>query len=357
MNIKIRLVHGALLLCVPTLVAGVPPARRVEPPVAATVETSLPTAGGFIRGFAFDGDDRTFFASDRKPGALDHFTLVLDKPVAAKTIAVLTGVSDGWQKLGGGMIEVSEDATTFRELANLRDGAARVNLDGRRIRAVRIKPAPNARHELVIREIVIESSPAVATFQYPIEIRVDVNDAPEMKAWAEKVARACERFYPSIIGVLKSKESDPPHRVTMAMKKSYRGVAETLDGHITGSVTYFKNHPRDGGAFIHEMAHVAQAYPSNNPSWLVEGIADYVRFFQFERGKLGPIDPDRAHYNGSYKVSAAFLAYASEKYDKDLVAKLNRLMQLQQYTDGVFIELTGKSLHELDAEWRATLRH
>jgi hypothetical protein len=357
MNIKRQLVRGALLLCVPTLVAGEPPAQRVAPPVAATVETSLPTAGCFIRGFAFDGDDRTFFASDRKPGAHDHFTLVLDRPVAAKSIAVMTGVSDGWQKLDGGMIEVSEDGKTYRELAILRDGAARVNLNGRRILAIRIKPASNSRHELVIREIVIESSPAVATFQYPIEIQVDVNDAPEMKAWAEKVARACERLYPSIIGVLKSKGSDPPHRVTMTLKKSYQGVAETLDGHITASVTYFKNHPRDGGAFIHEMAHVVQAYPSNGPSWLVEGIADYVRFFKFERGKLGAIDPDRAHYHGSYRISAAFLAYASEKYDKDLVPKLNRLMQRQKYTEGVFMELTGKSLDELDEEWRATLRH
>ena len=357
MNPTIRFVRGALLLCAPTLVAGEPPARRVEPPVAATVDTSLPTAGCFIRGFAFDGDDRTFFASNRKPGAHDHFTLVLDKPVAAKTIAVITGMSDGWQKLDGGMIEVSEDGKTFRGLANLRDGAARVILDGRRILAIRIKPAPDVRHELVIREIVIESSPAVATFQYPIEIQVDVNDAPEMRAWAEKVARTCERIYPLIIGALKSKESDPPHRVTMALKKSYQGVAETLNGHITGSVSYFKNHPHDGGAFIHEMAHVVQAYPNNNPSWLVEGIADYVRFFQFEHGKLGPIDPDRAYYNGSYKVSAAFLAYASEKYDKDLVPKLNRLMQMQQYTEGVFMELTGKSLDELDEEWRATLRH
>ena len=50
----------------------------------------------------------------------------------------------------------------------------------------------------MIREIAIDSAEPVATFRYPVEITVDVADAPEMKEWAEKAAGLCERWYPRI---------------------------------------------------------------------------------------------------------------------------------------------------------------
>src|SRR5439155_19358824 len=128
-------------------------------------------------------------------------------------------------------------------------------------------------------------------------------------------------------------------------------------GHIVGWVKYFKGHPEDVGAMVHETVHIVQQYRTrNNPSWLVEGIADYVRFFKYEPGKVGPINPDRARYNGSYRVSAAFLAYLTEKYDKEIVRKLNRLMREGEYREEAFKALTGKTVQELDKEWRAALR-
>ena len=83
---------------------------------------------------------------------------------------------------------------------------------------------------------------------------------------------------------------------------------------------YFKDHPDDIGAMVHETVHVVQRYRTrNNPGWLVEGIADYVRFYKYEPGKLRPLNPNRAKYDGSYKVTAQFLAYLSDKYDKEIV--------------------------------------
>jgi hypothetical protein len=87
----------------------------------------------------------------------------------------------------------------------------------------------------------------------------------------------------------------------------------------------------------------------------VEGIADYLRFFKYEPGKLGRINPRRARYNGSYRVSAAFLAYVTEKYDQHLVRKLNQVMRDGEYKNEIFEKLTGKTLKQLDEEWRATL--
>ena len=121
------------------------------------------------------------------------------------------------------------------------------------------------------------------------------------------------------------------------MKNDYKGVAAAGGGRITGSVKYFKAHPDDVGAMIHETAHVVQRYRGrNNPGWLVEGVADYVRFFKFEPGKIGPINPDQARYNSSYRVTAAFLAYLTEKYDKEIVLKLNKAMREGRYKEALF---------------------
>jgi hypothetical protein len=90
--------------------------------------------------------------------------------------------------------------------------------------------------------------------------------------------------------------------------------------------------------------------------WLVMGIADYVRFFKYEPGKLPPLDSDKMHYNASSKATAAFLAFLTEKYDKDIVRKLNRLLGKGEYRDEVFQDLIGKKLPELNEEWRTSLQ-
>jgi hypothetical protein len=142
----------------------------------------------------------------------------------------------------------------------------------------------------------------------------------------------------------------------MTLKKRYRGIAHAEGDRIVGSASYFKQHRDDVGAMVHETTHVVQHYTVDNPGWLVEGVSDYIRFFKFEPGKLGKINAERAHYDGGYRVTAAFLAFVAGKYDDQLVLKLNRLMREGHYKDEVFHELTGKNLHELDEEWRSSLK-
>jgi hypothetical protein len=54
--------------------------------------------------------------------------------------------------------------------------------------------------------------------------------------------------------------------------------------------------------------------------------------------------------------AAAFLGHVSETYDKRLVKKLNAACRQRKYQDEVFKLLSGKTLAELDQEWRASLR-
>ena len=258
------------------------------------------------------------------------------------------------------MLQVSADGKTFEDLAKFEDGTAKAKAksDARMLLAVRVKPTEDLKHPLVVREIAVESDPALAVFKYPVEFVVDASDAPEMKDWADKAARICEREYPLLCEDLKSDGWKPSRVITLTLQGRYPGVAATSGDRITGSVRYFKSHPDDFGAMVHETVHTIQGLRGvENPGWLVEGVADYERFFKYEPGKAGPVDPDKAHYDGSYRVTAAFLNYVSEKYDKELVRKLNAHLRAGDYSDGLFKVLTGKTLKELDGEWRGTLKN
>lgn len=337
-------------------------------PVAAVVESTLKTDAGHIRQFAFDGDPESYFASDKAPGKDDHFTLTFDKPVSLKDFTVWTGRPNGEDQLGSAALEVSADGKSFEHCADLKvvfpargrtsplsTWMTKAKLPAK-VQAIRIKPGEQ-KHPLVILEMKIESDPPVTKFKYPVEFVLDVTDAPEMKDWIQKTAHVCERQYPMINEELKSEGYKPPTVVSMTLKKDYRGVAATGGARITGSVKFFTDHPDDIGAMVHETVHVVQRYRTrNNPGWLVEGIADYIRFFKYEPGKIGRINPDRAKYDGSYRVTAAFLNYVTEKYDKELVRKLNKAMREGEYKENLWKEYTKKTVQELNDEWRMTLK-
>jgi hypothetical protein len=351
-----RLATRGAIVCI-ILVCPFAVARADEPKgIRATVESSLATGSKQIRQLAFDADRETYFASKENPKATDDFTLTFEKPVVLKSVKVTTGKPDGSDKLESGSLEISVDGKTFEKVASFQEGSAHFDAKEKTVLSLRIKPAADLTYPLVIREIEVDATEPVETFRYPVEFSVDVTDAPEMKEWGDKVAKLCERWYPRLNEELKSDGYKPATQITMILTTKYDGVAMASGTRITGSVKFFKDHPDDLGAMIHETCHVIQRYRGRgNPSWLVEGVADYVRFFVYEPGKAGPVNPRRAHYNGSYRTTASFLAYVSKKYDPDLVLKLNKLMREGKYKEEAFKDLTGKTVKELDEEWLASL--
>jgi hypothetical protein len=99
------------------------------------------------------------------------------------------------------------------------------------------------------------------------------------------------------------------------------------------------------------MVHVVQAYGGRKvPGWLVEGIADYFRFWIYEpKAPRHRVDPQRSRYTDGYQVTGAFLAWLVKTYDKDIVAKLNAACRQGKYQDKLFQDYTGK---DLDALWK-----
>lgn len=333
------------------------PVTWLGQPITAIIESSLPTAGGQIRQFAFDGNADTWFEAARPATVQDHLTLVFDEPVTLQSIRVLTGRPNGEERLDRGRLEVSADGRRFETVGSFHEGMASVRFAPRWIQAVRVRPTVDLAQGLTVREFVLDASPTVQVFRYPIEISVNANEAPDLKDWAERAARLCERVYPMINEELASAGYKPPQFITMNLREEYTGVAQVLNERMTVSPKYFRANPDDLGALVHVTSYVVQRYRNrNNPAWLAGGIADYVRYFKYEPGKLGPIDPDRARYNGRFKETAAFLAYLTANYDEHIVRKLNQILRDGEYRDDAFQELTGRSVLELDEEWRASLR-
>jgi hypothetical protein len=350
-----RFFLAALLPCVLVLIVEAQPPQPVAARVYASVETTLPTDGKQIRMYAFDGDSKSYFASARNPDESDHFTLIIEKPVAVDAIVATTGKPEGGDALDAGTLEVSSDGKDFQKAATFVDGVAKASPKGQQVLAVRIKPTKALDHPLAIRAIAIASTPEVAVYKYPVEFTLIVDDAPEMKEWGEMVIKECERAYQWMGDELASPGYRPPTLVKMELRSSYKGVAMAGGGKITGSVTYFKKNAKDVGAMVHETVHIQQQYKGRgNPGWLVEGLADYIRFFKYEPGKIGKLNEAKAKYNGSYRVTARFLAYVLDKYDKELVKKLNKAMREGTYKEEIWKDLTGKTVQELDDEWRAS---
>jgi hypothetical protein len=188
-----------------------------------------------------------------------------------------------------------------------------------------------------------------------------VRDAPEVAAWAAEAKKLCETWHDIIFERLNPTGTPPGRTVTIVFKgPSMRGIAYTHapESTITMSAAWVKKHPDDLGMVIHELTHVVQNYPrskSSNPFWVVEGIADYVRYYEFEPERRTPIDWNKTYRDG-YGIASALLDWIERTRDPHLMEKLNARLALGEYTDGLFADCTGVPLAQLWEEFLAAQR-
>ena len=177
-----------------------------------------------------------------------------------------------------------------------------------------------------------------------------------MADFAARCKAEGEKYYPTISKLLPQDGYTPPAKVVLRFKHM-DGVAYTSSDGITCSAEYFSKHTDDVGAVIHELAHVVQHYTlGKRPGWLVEGIADWVRWFNYEpKNKQPHPTQPRADYDASYQTTAAFLQWCQDKYDPKLVAELDEACRNAHYKPDLWKQYTGKSVEDLGAEWKATL--
>ncbi|MGL4554159.1 MAG: basic secretory protein-like protein [Gemmataceae bacterium] len=185
-----------------------------------------------------------------------------------------------------------------------------------------------------------------------VRVTVDTSEVPEVAAWGRDAKRLVEKWHPVIGRLLASDGFTPPGDVRIVFKKDMKGVAFASGRTITIAAKWVKDHPDDYGMVVHELTHVVQSYRRGGPGWLVEGIADYVRFAHYEPGTRVVVNRKRASYRDGYRTAGKFLAWAEATHDEELVRTLNAALRAGRYEDGLFKARTGKTLDEL---WAAFL--
>ncbi|HEU0040162.1 MAG TPA: basic secretory protein-like protein [Verrucomicrobiae bacterium] len=206
------------------------------------------------------------------------------------------------------------------------------------------------------------------------DISIDTSGATDLKEWAEtKLAPVLAEWFPKIVAMLPSEGYTAPASFSVTIRPG-RGVAATSGTRVTANSNWLKGElDREAiGALLHEEIHVIQLYGRRGnrgegggrrlPGWLVEGIPDYIRWFLYEPQSHGADDVwmkkqkfEGVRYDKSYRQSANFLNWVSQKYDKDIVAKLNAAARAGKYGDEIWKEKSGQTAEELGNEWKAQL--
>ena len=195
---------------------------------------------------------------------------------------------------------------------------------------------------------------AILNFQNS-KVDFDTHQLENLAKFTKEAQRLAKEEYPKTADVLGIPRSSLPN-AKVIIDFNATGVAATSGTTIRVAAKYASAHPDDTGLVVHELCHVAQHYPKYDPVWLVEGIADYVRWFAFERlDKRPKIKRAKADARASYRTTGAFLDWTLRTYDKDVIKKLNKALVESTYTEEMWKTLTKHTLDELNEEWKASL--
>ena len=208
-------------------------------------------------------------------------------------------------------------------------------------------------------------------------ITIDTSATPELTDWADhKLAPILALWYPKIVALLPSAGFTAPPDYSITVQKM-DGVAYTSGTNVFVSEQWIRDQMNGEaiGSIVHESVHVIQQYHGSGPSWLIEGMADYVRWFKFEpqshgadivwMRQLGPRPGDACsivipctdghfspRYDASYRISANFLNWVSVKYDSHIVTELNAELRQRKYAHDFWKRHTKKTVQELGNEWK-----
>jgi Peptidase of plants and bacteria len=204
---------------------------------------------------------------------------------------------------------------------------------------------------LLLCFVTLTAAPPSAEAPGAVRVTVDTSAVPDLAKWGAKSKRLVEKWHPRIAAMLPSDGFTPTNHVHIIFKEM-DGVAYASGKTITIAAKWVRDHPDDEGMVVHELTHVIQSYPDGGPGWLVEGIADYVRFIHFEPKTKIEIG-EKASYRDSYRTSAKFLAWIEKKHDKEFIRRINADLRCGKYDAKIFKARTGKTVDELWTEFVA----
>ena len=228
----------------------------------------------------------------------------------------------------------------------------------------------------------------------PFQVRTDFSQVPDAAAYAEQSKALCEEWYPKINEILYVAAHPLPYSEIVVVFDAEEifgryGYGHGTVGFTTGNTIHISSggldqrpSPKDfGGLLIHELAHVNQEYGNFHirhdhllalvrpiriklsqeyrMNWLVEGIADYVRYKYYDKELRLVLDEKsylklrKKGYRQGYGVAARFLLWLEMWKDKDIVRRLNVVLEQRRYSAKIFKQNCGAPLDNLWREFMA----
>ncbi len=111
----------------------------------------------------------------------------------------------------------------------------------------------------------------------------DASQERQLKDTALAYAQTARDNYQMVAHLLGADERSLPKQVTILI--TYRmqtKEAGAVGDEIKVNAQYARNHRTELRLIVHELTHIVQRYPGDPPMWLLEGIADYVRYYHYE---------------------------------------------------------------------------
>lgn len=328
----------------------------------ALLYSTMPSTFAHSPDMAMDKDPKSYFKTVYGMGDGDDFMVLLSQPVPVESLKVTTGDEEGQDILTDAFVDVSADGATYTKAGDFNaQGVMTASLSNKpvlafRIRLNRRRSAPT----LVIRDIEVKSSSPISHVQIgPGRGFADLSEAPDLADWAARGEAQMESYWFDTAAMLYSDKFITPNKINVVYKTGpgVTPVAATGGGVMTVNSKWCREHPEDTGLMVHEMAHAVQSMIAYNPVWLIEGIADYIRWVKFEPQNYKPrIDVNKATYKDSYRTTGTFLGWLELHYDPRLVTKLNHATRFGTYRESMFKEYCGKDVDTLWAEFIAAYK-
>ncbi len=170
--------------------------------------------------------------------------------------------------------------------------------------------------------------------------------------YQERLMNTYFTVYPKLIADF---NPNAKKKIYFIIDPAYEGAAYAWGEVVVFGFNYMEGNPKDGDVVVHEtMHHIQQDYKGSVPSWLVEGIADNVRYHYGidnpDPWTLQEYKPEH-NYDGSYGITGRFLLWIETHKNKNFVKELNNaLIKGTNYND-FFIQSLGKNIQDVWNEY------
>lgn len=193
-----------------------------------------------------------------------------------------------------------------------------------------------------------QSNPPLLVFAYGRQFSSAERKA--LEAWSSVLTRLSDGWWRTITIRLASPGFVPVDHITIEFNDiRIKGApALTHDSVIEVDARGLLARLRDPDALAmiaHEMVHVVQRYP-HAAGWLVEGIADYMRYYVLIPDDPGrAFRPDGATWHDGYQASAGFLDWVEQGHP-GTITRLNAALRAGEDGQALLRETLGQTLQQ-----------